>query len=272
MRQLLEDKAAQSTLAAVGRQMANYIGAGMIETGGADDILIMSEYAAALRLQVDTDQDVIAQGLGMGKQIANYIGAGMLEPGSADDVTIMSEYVAALRLQMDGNMDAIAQALGIGHQIANYIGAGMLDPYSGQGEGSGSLASTYLGALERQFLAENASIAAGQIGGTIKGSIAAAFMDDTTTPAMALDLLYAIRDQIDTETVAAEAQAVGAAVIGQIHAGWAAGATDLDWIGPLIRAAQEQSGVYQQEAATEATDAAAAAASNRYSVVLPGGF
>ena len=318
-RQAAEDTAAQSTLNALGAQLANYIGAGLIDITGGDGsgTTLMSEYVAGIRLQADTDENIVSMALGIGYQIGNYIGAGIIDPYAGQGASagsLATAYLGELQRQflavdastvaasiagsikaaiampfMDGtttppgmalsflyalqaqlnNDEVPAAALAIGGQIGNYIGAGIIDPYAGQSDAAGSLATVYLGALERQFLAENATTVANSIGGNIKAAIAMAFMDDSTTPAgMAVDLLYAIRDQIDSESVAAEAQAVGSAIVGQIHAGWSAGAPDLDWITPLIRAAQSQAGAYQEEAAAQAAGAAA----DRYTVVLPGGF
>ena len=318
-RQAAEDTAAQSTLNALGAQLANYIGAGLIDITGGDGsgTTLMTEYVAGIRLQADTDENIVSMALGIGYQIGNYIGAGIIDPYAGQGASagsLATAYLGELQRQflavdastvaasiagsikaaiampfMDGtttppgmalsflyalqaqlnNDEVPAAALAIGGQIGNYIGAGIIDPYAGQSDAAGSLATVYLGALERQFLAENATTVANSIGGNIKAAIAMAFMDDSTTPAgMAVDLLYAIRDQIDSESVAAEAQAVGSAIVGQIHAGWSAGAPDLDWITPLIRAAQSQAGAYQEEAAAQAAGAAA----DRYTVVLPGGF
>ena len=58
--------------------------------------------------------------------------------------------------------------------------------------------------------------------------------------AQAADMATAIRTTFDGETVRADFEAVGGAVLGYIHAGYASGAMTADWTGPIVDAVVAQ--------------------------------
>lgn len=266
------DDAAQALIEDLQSRLESTIGGSLtIDTITPGETTI-ADYIAALESQLAEDQTAIASATALGTQIQNYIGAGLIDL-SADQQTgsLLAEFVAALRLDVDTSDEVLAQARGIGLQLQNYIGAGLIDVGAQPGENAAanSMPAVFLDAIERQFMSEESSTAARAIGNTIKGNIAMGLMDDSTTPAIAADLLYAIGDQIYQEAVQEQALAVGTAIITAVHAGWAAGAPELDWIGPIISGAQAQA---EEDAAGAQADAANAAASaGGFTINLPGG-
>lgn len=265
------DDAAQALIDDLQSRLETTIGGALtIDTITPGETTI-ADYIAALESQLAEDQTAIASATALGTQIQNYIGAGLIDLSSDQQTgSLLAEFVAALRLDVDTSDEVLAQARGIGLQLQNYIGAGLIDVGAQPGEAgsANSMPAVFLDAIERQFMSEESSTAARAIGNTIKGSIAMGLMDDSTTPAIAADLLYAISDQIYTEDVQAQALAVGTAIISAIHAGWAAGAPELDWIGPIISGAQAQA---EEDAADAQSAAAEAAAGGGFTINLPGG-
>ena len=241
---------------AAGSQLGNLVGAGLLNSVAATeaDDGIAAAYLDAIERQFLSEAGAVAAG-SIGVTIKSGIAASLMNGETLPPIA--QAMLRAMEAQVASEENSTA-AMGIGAKYRALITAGLLasGSVSEPGAAGTSLAMEYLTTIERQFLSQEASEKAGAIAGTIKGGISAGLMNAESMPPVAMSMLAAIRAQTGLEDVQAEAMAVGEAIIAHVHGGWAAGAPELDWLGPILSSAYSQAAAYEADAAAAAAQAA----------------
>lgn len=188
----------------------------------------------------------------IGNRIALAMASGVTPDAMTAYLTALADVFTPKQEEGAGGIGGSLNQIGgtLGYNIATAMAGGVFP----------DTATTFLQKISTSFYAEESQIKARAMGADLRIPIFEGFTNSETMPPFAARFVGALNSQFRADTITEDMQAVGSSVIAMVHAGWSAGASEYDWVGPIVDAAQGQAAEQTVDAINES-----------FTINLPGG-